>query len=69
MVPNKHRAIIGRDLFQGLGIQVNQQSSPGAEGKQVAMIQNLEGQNLKIEIAKNFPNLIKKDRTIEKSYT
>ena len=53
VVPNNHRAIIGRDLFQGLGIQVNQQPSPSAEGKQVAMIQNPEGQNLKIEIAKN----------------
>ena len=60
VVPNNHRAIIGRDLFQGLGIQVNQQHSPRAEGKQVAMIQNLEGQNLKIEIAKKFPNLIKR---------
>ena len=28
VVPNNHRAIIGRDLFQGLGIQVNQQPSP-----------------------------------------
>ena len=59
VVPNNHRAIIGRDLFQGPGVQVNQQPSPRAEGKQVAMIQNL-GQNLKIEIAKKFPDLIKR---------
>ena len=62
VVPNNHRAIIGCDLFQGLGIQVNQQPSPGTEGKQVAMIQNTEGQNLKIEIVKEFPNLIKRMR-------
>ena len=60
VVPNNHRAIIGRDLFQGLGTQVNQQPSPIAEGKQVAMIQNLEGQNLIMEIAEKFPNLIKR---------
>ena len=60
VVPNNHRAIIGRDLFQGLGIQVNQQPSPKSEGKQIALIQNFEGQNLKTEIYKKFPNLIKR---------
>ena len=60
VVPNNHRAIIGRDLFQGLGIQVNQQPSPKPEGKQIALIQNVEGQNLKTEISKTFPNLIRR---------
>ena len=60
VVPNNHRAIIGRDLFQGLGIQVNQQPSPKSEGKQIALIQNVEGQNLKTEISKKFPNLIRR---------
>ena len=60
MVPNNHRAIIGRDLFQGLGIQAKQQHSPKSEGKQIAMIQNFEGKNLKTEISKKFPNLIKR---------
>ena len=31
VVPNNHRALIGRNLFHGLGIQVNQQTSPTAE--------------------------------------
>ena len=60
VVPNNHRALIGRDLFQGLGIQVNQQTSPKAEGKNVAMIENLDNQNLKQVIAKHFPGLIKR---------
>ena len=60
VVPNNHRALIGRDLFQGLGIQVNQQTSPKAEGKNVAMIENLDSQNLKQVIAKQFPGLIKR---------
>ena len=60
VVPNNLRGIIGRDLLQWLGMQVNQQPSPRSEGKHVAMIQNLEGQKLKIEISKNFHNLIKK---------
>ena len=60
VVPNNHRALIGRDLFQGLGIQVNQQSSPNSEGKNVAMIENLESQYLKQLIAKQFPGLVKR---------
>ena len=60
MVPNNHRAIIGRDLFHGLGIQVNQQPSPKSEGKQIALIQNVEGQNLKTKISKKFPSLIRR---------
>ena len=60
VVPNNHRALIGRDLFQGLGIQVNQQTSPTAEGKNVAMIENQNNKSLKQEIAKQFPGLIKR---------
>ena len=52
--------VVGRNIIQGLGIQVNQQPSLRMKGKQVAIIQNLEGQNLKIEIAKKFPNLRKR---------
>ena len=54
------RALIGRDLFQGLGIQVNQQLSPNSEGKNVAMIENLDSQNLKQLIAKQFRGLVKR---------
>ena len=60
VVPNKHRALIGRDLFQGLGIQINQQSSPNSEGKNVALIEIQSSKNLKKEIAKQFPGLIKR---------
>ena len=60
VVPNNHREIIGRDLFQRLRIQVNQQPSPKSEGKKIALIQNVEGQNLKKEISKKFPNLIRR---------
>ena len=60
VVPNNHRALIGRDLFQGLGIQVNQHTSPNSEGKNVAMIENLDSQNLKQLIAKQFPGLVKR---------
>ena len=59
VVPNNHRALIGRDLFQGLGIKVNQQPSPTSEGKNVAMIENQNNKSLKQEIAKQFPGLIK----------
>ena len=54
VVPNNHRALIGRYLFQGLGIQVNQQTSPNSEGKNVAMIENLDSQNLKQLIENNL---------------
>ena len=60
VVPNNHRALIGRDLFQGLGIQINQQSSPNSEGKNVALIEIQSSKNLKQEIAKQFPGLIKR---------
>ena len=33
VVPNNHGALIVRYYFQGLGIQINQQSSPNSEGK------------------------------------
>ena len=60
VVPNNHRALVGRHLFQGLGIQVNQQTSPKLEGKNVAMRENLDSQNLKQLIAKQVPGLIKR---------
>ena len=60
VIPNNHRALIGRDLFQGLGIQINQQSSPNSEGKNVALIEIRSSKNLKQEIAKHFPGLIKR---------
>ena len=60
VVPNNHRALIDRDLFQGLGIQVNQQTSPNSEGKNVAIIENLDSQSLKQLIAKQFPGLVKR---------
>ena len=60
VVPNNHRALIGRDLFQGLGIQVNQQTSSKSEGKNVAMTENLVSQNLKQLRAKQFPGLVKR---------
>ena len=60
MVPNNHRALIGQDLFQGLGIQVDQQPSPTSEGKNVAMIENQNNKSLKQEIAKQFPGPIKR---------
>ena len=60
VVPNNHRALTGRDLFQGLGIQINQQSSPNSEGKNVALIEIQSSKNLKQEIAKQFHGLIKR---------
>ena len=55
VVRNNHRAIIGRDLFQG-------QSSPlsNSEGKQISMLNNLDSHNLEQEMAKWFPVLIKR---------
>ena len=58
VVPNNHRALIGRDLFQRQGIQVNPQSSPNSEGKNVALIEIQNSKNLKQEIAKQFLGLI-----------
>ena len=60
VVPNNHRALIGRYLFQGLGIQINQQSSPNSEGRKVALIEIQSSRNLKEEITKQFPGLMKR---------
>ena len=60
VVPNNRRALIGRDIFQGIGVQVSQQASPKSEGKDVSMIENLKSENLKQEKAKRFPALKKR---------
>ena len=60
VVPNNHRALISRDLFHGLGLQFNQQSSPNSEGKKFALIEIQSSKNLKQEIAKQFPGLKKR---------
>ena len=41
-VPNKHRAIIGRDLFKPLGIQLTQHDSPTSTGESINSINTLQ---------------------------
>ena len=57
VVPNKHRAIIGRDLFKPLGIQLTQHDSPRSTGKSVNSINTLQTPTIKEEVAIKYKNL------------
>ena len=57
VVPNKHRAIVGRDLFKPLGIQLKQHDSPTSTGKNINSIDNPQPLTLKEEIATKYKNL------------
>ena len=57
VVPNSHRAIIGRDLFQALGITLQQQDPTNLEGKTIYNISAPSSCPLKQEIAIKYKNL------------
>ena len=57
VVPNSHRAIIGRDLFQALGITLHQQDPTNVEGKTIYNISAPSTCPLKQEIAIKYKNL------------
>ena len=57
VVPNSHRAIIGRDLFQVLGITLHQQDPTNLEGKTIYNISAPSTCPLKQEIAIKYKNL------------
>ena len=54
VVPNSHRAIIGRDLFQALGITLQQQDPKNLEGKVIYNISAPSTCPLKQEIAAKY---------------
>ena len=57
VVPNKHRAIVGRDLFQTLGIHLKQEESPNAQGKNINSIEIMSTCPIKREVATKYKNL------------
>ena len=57
VVPNKHRAIVGRDLFQPLGIHLKQKDSPNAQGKNIDSIEITSTCPIKREVATKYNNL------------
>ena len=57
VVPNKHRAIVGRDLFQPLGIHLKQKDSPNAQGKNIDSIEITSTCPIKREVATKYKNL------------
>ena len=57
VVPNSHRAIIGRDLFQALGITLHQQDPTNVEAKTIYNISAPSTCPLKQEIAIKYKNL------------
>ena len=57
VVPNSHRAIIGRDLFQALGITLQQQDPTNLEGKTINNISAPSTCPIKQEIAIKYKNL------------
>ena len=57
VVPNKHRAIVGRDLFKPLGIQLKQHDSPKSTGKNVNSIDIPQTPTIKEEVAIKYKNL------------
>ena len=54
VVPNKHKAIVGRDLFQPLGIL---KKSPKAQGKNIDSIEIMSTCPIKREVATKYNNL------------
>ena len=57
VVPNKHRAIVGRDLFKPLGIQLKQHDSPRSTGKNVNSIDIPQTPTIKEKVAIKYNNL------------
>ena len=57
VVPNSHRAIIGRDLFQALGITLQQEDPTNLEGKTIYNISAPSTCPLKQDIAIKYKNL------------
>ena len=57
VVPDKHRAIVGRDLFEPLGIQLKQHDSPKSSGKNVNSIDTPQTPSIKEEVAIKYNNL------------
>ena len=57
VVPNKHQAIIGRDLFKPLGIQLTQHDSPRSTGKSINSINPLQTPTIKEEVAIKYKKL------------
>ena len=57
VVPNKHRAVVGRDLFRPLGLQLKQHGSPTSTSKNNDSIDNPQPLTIKEEIATKYENL------------
>ena len=57
VVPKKHRAIVGRDLFKPLGIQLTQNDSPTSTSKSINSINILQTPTIKEEVAIKYKNL------------
>ena len=57
VVLNKHRAIVGRDLFQPLGTHLKQEDSPNAQGKNIDSIDKMSTSPIKREVATKYKNL------------
>ena len=55
--PNKHRAIVGSDLFKPLGIQLKQHDSPRSSGKNVNSIDTPQTSSFKKKLAIKYNNL------------
>ena len=51
VVPNEHRAIVGRDLFKPLGIQLKLNDSSKSEGKNINSIDLTQIHTIKEEVA------------------
>ena len=51
VVHNKHRAIVGRDLFKPLGIHLKQHDSPNSDGKSINSIDLPQTCTTKEEVA------------------
>ena len=67
LLPNNQKAIFGQYLFEGLGIRIILFSSSSTEeGKNIAMIQIMNGKNLKKEL-NTFLQTCKQNRTLDKS--
>ena len=67
VVPNKHRAIVGRDLFKPLGKQLKQHDSPKSSVKNVNSIDTPQIPSIKEEVAIKYNNLTNQNRTIHRS--
>ena len=57
VVPNKHRAIVGRDLFKPLGLHHKQEDSPNAKGKNIESKEIMSTCPIKREVATKYENL------------